>query len=116
MPAPADQTDTTPSRSTRLLAAAVLLIAALAGLSIAQTRAPLAAIPATEPIPALRLNINTATPAELQLLPRIGPTLAARIVEDRETNGPFESIEALDRVKGIGPRTILTVRPYLTAE
>jgi len=54
MPAPADQTDTTPSRSTRLLAAVVLLMAALAGLSIAQTRAPLAAIPAPAPIPAPR--------------------------------------------------------------
>lgn len=116
MPAPAPQPDAAPSRSTRFFAAAVLLIAALAGLSIAQTRAPLAMPLVADPIPAPRLNINTASAAELQLLPRIGPTLSARIVEDRQTNGPFESIEALDRVKGIGPRTIHNLRPHITAE
>ena len=37
------------------------------------------------------VNVNTATVAEFQLLPRIGPAVAARIVEQREKNGPFKS-------------------------
>jgi competence ComEA-like helix-hairpin-helix protein len=39
-------------------------------------------------------------------LPRIGPALAARIVQDREANGSFGSLDALDRVPGIGPAVL----------
>lgn len=59
---------------------------------------------------AQRININTAGEAELQLLPGIGPALAARIIEDREANGPFESVDDLMRIKGIGPRTVARLR------
>lgn len=114
MPAPAHQ-PSAPARSTRLLAAALLALTSAAGLALTTTRAPLTT-PTASAVAAPLLNINTASAAELQLLPRIGPTLSARIVEDRETNGPFESIEALDRVKGIGPRTIQNLRPHITAE
>lgn len=48
-----------------------------------------------------RLDINSATLEELDALPRIGPSLAARIVEAR----PFEAVEDLERVRGIGPAT-----------
>jgi competence protein ComEA len=49
------------------------------------------------------LNLNTATAAELDALPGIGPVLADRIVEHRTSQGPFRSIEELDDVPGIGP-------------
>ncbi len=57
------------------------------------------------------IDINTATASELETLPRVGPALAARIVAFRETHGRFASVEALDEVKGIGPRLMETLRP-----
>jgi competence ComEA-like helix-hairpin-helix protein len=49
------------------------------------------------------LNVNRATAVELEALPGIGPSLARRIVADREAQGPFATVAALDRVPGIGP-------------
>ena len=49
------------------------------------------------------VDVDAATAAQLEALPRVGPALAKRIVEDRAANGPFGSLEALQRVKGIGP-------------
>lgn len=57
------------------------------------------------------INLNTATAAELELLPGIGPALAARIVEDRTKNGPYKRVDDIDRVKGIGPRLLEKIRP-----
>jgi competence ComEA-like helix-hairpin-helix protein len=48
------------------------------------------------------LNVNRATAVELEALPGIGPSLARRIVADREAQGPFATVAALDRVPGIG--------------
>lgn len=62
----------------------------------------------------LRIDPNTANQRELQLLPNIGPTLAQNIVRDRTDNGPFESINDLDRVKGIGPKTIAGLTDWVT--
>ncbi len=50
------------------------------------------------------VNINTATADELDVLPGVGPSTAATIVEDRERNGPFSSVEDLMRVSGIGEK------------
>jgi DNA uptake protein ComE-like DNA-binding protein len=63
-----------------------------------------------------RVDPNRATPAELQLLPRIGPVLAANIVAYRESvaNPPaFRRPEDLDRVPRIGPVTVELLRPFL---
>ena len=60
-----------------------------------------------------KLDINSATWVEWMQLDGVGDVLARRIVEDRETNGPFETIDALDRVKGIGPATLNRLRPHL---
>ena len=49
-----------------------------------------------------KININTATAAELDKLPGVGPAMAKRIVEWRQANGPFQSGEDLKQVKGIG--------------
>ena len=63
-----------------------------------------------------RIDINSASWVELSQLDGIGESLALRIVEDRETNGPFRSVEDLDRVKGIGTKTLDRLRPYLRVD
>lgn len=55
--------------------------------------------------PTGKININTATAAQLDSLPGIGPTYSQRIVDYRNTNGPFSSIDKIQDVKGIGPKT-----------
>jgi competence ComEA-like helix-hairpin-helix protein len=57
-----------------------------------------------------RVDLNQASLEELESLPRIGPVLAGRIVTDRELHGPYASIEELERVSGIGPRTVQGLR------
>jgi len=59
-----------------------------------------------------RVELNAASAAELQLLPGIGPTLAERIVADRDDVGPFASVEELQRVPGIGPKTVAGLAPH----
>lgn len=61
-----------------------------------------------------KLDINRATAAELQTLPGIGPTLAARIVAFRDENGPFAGVDDLVRVPGIGPKTVAALRDLVT--
>ena len=61
-----------------------------------------------------KVNINLASPIELDQLPGIGPTKAAAIVAYREKNGPFKALEDLANVTGIGPNTVETLREYLT--
>lgn len=52
------------------------------------------------------ININTATVDELKELPGIGDVISARIVAYREEHGFFSSVEELDKVRGIGPKTV----------
>ena len=61
-----------------------------------------------------KIDPNTATAQELARLPRVGLALAQRIVADRDSSGPFASLEALDRVSGIGPGLLRVVGPYLS--
>lgn len=60
------------------------------------------------------VNVNTASVDQLQLLPRVGPTVAARIVEHRESHGEFRAPEDLLLVKGIGEATLERLEPYIT--
>jgi competence ComEA-like helix-hairpin-helix protein len=62
-----------------------------------------------------RLGINSATEAELALLPGIGEVRARSIAESRRADGPFPDVESLDRVRGIGPKTVEALRDWLTA-
>ena len=59
------------------------------------------------------MNINTASVEQLQLLPRVGPALAQRIVDHRGQNGPFKSPEDLMLVKGIGEKSFELLKPYV---
>jgi len=60
-----------------------------------------------------QVDVNTAEWPELAQLPGIGPTLAKRIVEVRETSGPFTDASSLRHVRGIGPITLKRIEPYL---
>ncbi|MDX2131938.1 MAG: helix-hairpin-helix domain-containing protein [Planctomycetota bacterium] len=74
-----------------------------------------APVPAA-PAPSGRLNINRATQAELELLPGIGPAMARAILEHRAAHGPFRSITDLDKVRGIGPKTLERLAPLVTVD
>lgn len=60
--------------------------------------------------------INNASAEEIERLPRIGPALAARIIEYRDTHGPFTSLDDLDNVSGIGPSTLEEIGPFISFE
>ena len=62
------------------------------------------------------VNINTASADQLQLLPRVGPALAARIIEFRETSGPFRSIDEIIAVKGIGESSFDVLEKYIVTD
>lgn len=61
-----------------------------------------------------RIDLDVASAAEIERLPRIGPVLARRIVADRDSAGPFGSLEELRRVKGIGAALAKAIAPYVT--
>ncbi len=61
------------------------------------------------------LDLNTADAVAFQALPGIGPTLAQRILADRDAHGPFQTPEDLLRVPGIGPKRLERIRPLVRA-
>ena len=63
-----------------------------------------------------QLDVNTAGWVEWMQLEWIGEATARKIVADRETNGPFKSVDDVARVKGIGPATLEKIRPWLTCD
>ena len=92
----------------RVVAVAVLVLMAAA---LLRPRTPAVPLDVHRPI-----ALNTATAAELRLLPGIGPSLAARIVEDRQRHGPYDRFETLARVPGIGPATLRRLEPLTVLE
>ncbi|MCQ9128661.1 ComEA family DNA-binding protein [Corynebacterium amycolatum] len=64
--------------------------------------------------PSGQININTATATQLEELPGIGPATATKIIDFREKNGPFASIDALEEVPGIGPAKVEALRDVAT--
>jgi len=64
--------------------------------------------------PAARVDVNSATAADLERLPRVGPALAQRIIEHRQRHGPFQTPEDLRHVRGIGPSTVRLLEPLVT--
>jgi len=69
----------------------------------------------TEEIQTGPIDINTATAAQLQTLPGIGEVIAQRIIDYRETNGPFSSVGELIKVKGIGEKRLEEIWDLVTA-
>ena len=77
----------------------------------------LAAVPivlAKKKPPAHPININTATAADLQQVPGIGPSTAQKILDTRKSYGTFKSVDDLLAIKGIGPKKLDKMRKYLT--
>ena len=62
-----------------------------------------------------KLDINNASEDQLVILPGIGPKKARAIVDWRDSNGPFESVDRLESVHGIGPKTLEGLKPYVCA-
>ncbi len=73
-------------------------------------------LPASSPlasrttVPGGMVDINTASLAELDTLPGVGPVTAQRIIEYRTANGPFRTPDDLINVKGIGPKKLQKMR------
>jgi competence protein ComEA len=61
----------------------------------------------------LALDLNVAAAADLDALPGIGPALAQRIIDYRTAHGPFEQVDDLMAVSGIGPHNLEKLKPYL---
>ncbi len=85
-----------------------ITVAALA-LAVALAAAPIFAADAPSGV----VNLNSASSEQLQLLPGIGPALAARILEHREQNGAFKSATDLMLVKGIGEKSFEKLKPFV---
>jgi competence ComEA-like helix-hairpin-helix protein len=59
------------------------------------------------------VDINSASAGELVAIPSVGPSLATAIVDHRKEHGPFESLQSLTEVPGIGEMTLDRLHPYL---
>ena len=75
--------------------------------------APGATLPPASRAPVPLLDLNTAGVEDLDRLPGIGPVLAQRIVAHRARHGPFQSVDELLAVPGIGARLLERVRPFV---
>jgi competence protein ComEA len=80
----------------------------------AEPGAPAAAGDAGADAADARIDLNTATAADLEGLPGIGPVLAQRIVQWREDNGRFTDVEVLGEVSGIGDALMVQLRPLVS--
>ena len=90
-----------------------LALAACAALGLARgLEQRRAAVPRPEEL-ALRLDVNRASAAELELLPGVGPTRAARLVESRRQRGSFTRLVELDDPGLLGPGAAERLAPYL---
>jgi len=96
-----------------ILLATITGLGAFAGRPAHAASGPMAVMLA--PVLEGRINLNTATAEELQLLPGVGPATAAKIIAYRERY-PFKSILQIKRIKGIGPKRYEDMRPYLAVE
>jgi competence protein ComEA len=67
-------------------------------------------------LPSGPININTASETELDQLPGIGPATARKIIEYRTQSGPFSTPDDLMSVKGIGPKKLARIRPFVRVQ
>ena len=59
------------------------------------------------------LSLNTASEAELEAIPHIGPSLARKIIQHRSRNGPFTAVEQIKSLPGVGNVRYAQIRPYI---
>jgi comEA protein len=71
---------------------------------------------AAEKAAILFIPLNTATKTDLERIPGVGPVTALRILTYRDMNGGFRTVEELLNVKGIGPKKMQKIRPYVTIQ
>lgn len=64
-------------------------------------------------LPNHQINLNTATLRQLEELPGVGPSMAHRILAFREKSGPFERVQDLLALRGIGEKRFEKIRPYV---
>jgi len=101
----------------RRIVVAVFVVAwALGGMVSAPEVARSQPRTATVDAPAAKVNINSASAKELMTLSGIGEKVAQRIVQFREANGPFKSVEDLKRVDGVGGALLERNRPRLVVK
>jgi len=67
-----------------------------------------------KPSGAALVNLNTATVEQLDRLPGVGPKTAALIIDYRQKNGGFKKVEDLMNIRGIGEKSFLKLRPLIT--
>jgi competence ComEA-like helix-hairpin-helix protein len=65
-------------------------------------------------LPGERIDVDRADVTALTRLPRVGPSLAQRIVAWREAHGPFGTLARLDSVGGVGPKLLESIRPFVS--
>ncbi|MCK4385549.1 MAG: helix-hairpin-helix domain-containing protein [candidate division Zixibacteria bacterium] len=63
-----------------------------------------------------KIDLNSASPSDLELLPQIGPVLSQRIIDYRKTKGKFQKIEDLMKVSGIGPKIFERIKDFITVK
>lgn len=97
----------------RHLALGLTLGAVLLSFAMPAQAAPAAEKEAKEAKKSSVININAADATQLSLLPRIGPSVAQRIVDYRKKNGPFKTTDDLMLVQGIGEKTYQLIKPYV---
>lgn len=68
----------------------------------------------SEPGDGSLIDLNTASAAELDALPGVGPVIAERILEYRQVNGPFVSVDELAEIQGISPAMVEELRPLVS--
>ena len=94
-----------------VLAAGLLTLGAVLGGKAA--RRPIAITVPDDPGLDVKLDLNSATPADLETLPGVGTALAGRIDAYRKTHGPFRSVDELMQVPGFGDKLVRTLRPLV---
>jgi len=95
-----------------VLAAGLLALGAVLG-GKAGRRPAVVSVP-DDPSLDVRLDLNKATPADLETLPGVGTSLAGRIDAYRVKHGPFRSVDELRQVPGFGEKLVAELRPLVT--
>ena len=97
------------------ITAGAIALTLLSSPLVAQTPPPATPAPQASPSPqAPALNLNTATKADLEKLPGVGPAMAQRILDYRQKVGAFKKAEELMNVQGIGEKSFLKLKPLVT--